>query len=449
MAMASRERWLCVALVGTWSALAAVTANADEIGVFGLLGAYNTDNALRNDAQRRRDTVAYFSLATYGNWETGRLRTAWTLAEEGTKYFNGSFGSKTNTTGTLKADYNAIPDVMTWRLRDNTGQVLVTPAQPDTPLNRANFNVFSTGPAFHIPVTRGTWVGAEGMYSNTYYEKQTLNGDKVDLALGFNKNLGHKTDVGLYVGGSEGTYKAFGRYRTENASVRFAGEGAFTTMKAEAGLNRAVQPFRSGNLPFFDFNMERKFHDTSLLQMKLQRKITDPSEQFGQISGLGAAAGSTPGSIQGGNNTADLLNNLGLFDSRLARIGYETKRARTEVRVGLYYRKEDTLPGAVVPEHRRIEGIDGQYHLIWGSKTGIVVYGSYEIHHGELFANRVDREMVVGTEIAKPIWTIATRWVLTIEHRRRTGDDTLNNYKELRIGAYLRFSKFIFNRVRV
>jgi hypothetical protein len=331
---------------------------------------------------------------------------------------------------------------MTWRLQEVFGQILVTPGQADTPLNRANFNVFSTGPSFHVPVTQNTWLGAEGMYSDTYYERQTLNGDKVDLALGFNRNLSYKTDVGLYVGETDGSYKSFGKFRTENASVRFAGQGAFTSIKADAGLNRAVRPVRTGDLPFFDINIQRKLHDTSSFDMKVQRKISNPSEQFGQIAGTAIGVGP----VQGGSSAFDLANNLGLFDSRLARIGYETKRARTEVRIGLSYRKEDTLPGAPRVEHRRIEGIDGMYHRIWGSKTGIVVYSSYEIHHGELFANRVDRELTVGTEIAKPIWTVATRWVYTMEYRHRTGDDHLNNYREFRIGAYLRFSKFVYSR---
>jgi hypothetical protein len=33
-----------------------------------------------------------------------------------------------------------------------------------------------------------------------------------------------------------------------------------------------------------------------------------------------------------------------------------------------------------------------------------------------------------------------------MEYRRRTSDDTLNNYREFRIGAYLRFSKFVYSR---
>lgn len=439
--MANRARWIHVALA--CSALTAVTANADEIGVYGLLGAYQTDNGLQTSDRRRQDTVGWFSFGTYGKWESGRFRTSWTLSEDGVKYFNGSFGAKAYTSGSLKIDYNALPDFMTWRLQDNTGQILVTPSQPDTPLNRANFNVFSTGPAFHVPVTRTTWVGADALYSNTYYEKQTLNGDKVDLDLGFNKNLGHKTDVGVYVGQTEGTYKAFGRFKTENASLRFTGAGAFTKIKAEAGVNRAVMPFRTGALPSFDIDIERKFRDTSSFAMKLRRKITNPSETFAQIAGTGYG----PGSFYGGVSAADLPNTLGLFDSRLARVGYETLRRRNEVKLGLYYRREDTLPGAVFVEHRRIKGIDGMYHRIWGSKVGIILYGSYEKHNGELAGFHGYQEMVVGTEIARPIWTVATRWVITLEHRRRTGEDTFNNYREYRIGAYLRFSKFIFNRV--
>jgi len=442
--MASRIRWVRVALAVASPCLAATGANADEIGLFALTGVYNTDNALREATNHRHDTVAYFTLATYGKWETGRLRAAWGLSEEGIKYIGGSFGQEAYTTGSITAEYNLVPDLMVWHLRDNTGQILVTPTEPDTPLNRADFNVFSTGPAFHIPVTHTTWLGAEGYVSNTYYEKQTLNGDKVDLSLGYNKNLGYKTDIGAYVGQTDGTYKAFGRFKTESASLRFNTEGAFTKIRAEAGVNRAVLPFTTDALPFFDLALARKFHDTSSFDMKLQRKITNPSDLFGQVAGNGIGEAS----IHGGNSATDVANALDLLDSKIVRLGYQTRRNRTELGLGVYYRKEDTLEGAVREEHRRIEGIDARYHLIWGSKTGIVAYGSYEIHRGELFAGRVDRELMIGTEIAKPIWTVATRWVVTAEYSRRTGNDTLNNYQEFRIGAYLRFSKFLYETGR-
>ena len=49
---------------------------------------------------------------------------SWTdSTEDGVKYFNGSFGAKNYTSGFLKFDYNAIPDLMTWHLYDSTGQV--------------------------------------------------------------------------------------------------------------------------------------------------------------------------------------------------------------------------------------------------------------------------------------------------------------------------------------
>src|SRR5262249_21795390 len=367
--------------------------DADEIGLFSLIGTYHTDNGLQTATAKRSDNVGYFTFGTYGKWESGKLRTAWSFGLDGIKYFNGSFGAKTYPSGSLKFDYNALPDRLTWHLYENTGQILVTPSKPDTPLNRANFNVFSTGPSFHVPVTDTTWAGSDALYSKTYYAGQTLNGDKWDVDLGYNKNLDLKTDLGLYVGQTQGTYKAFGRFKTESSTVRFAGQGAFTTIKAEAGINRAVKPFTTRALPSFDLNIERNFRatdkptggrllDTSLLTLKLQRKITNPTETFAELAI--SSTGYGPGSFHTGPTVSDRANASGLYDARLARTGYETRRGINEVRFGLYYRKETTLPGAVFVDHRQIEGVDAMYHRIWGSKVGVVLYGSYEIHHGEL-----------------------------------------------------------------
>lgn len=431
----------CVVLAGT-----AQFARADEIGLFALGGAYHTNNAVRSNSDPRHDTVTYVTLKTYGKWDTGRLRSQWVLAEDAIKYLDSSFGSKAYGSAQLSVDYNLVPDLLVWNLRDSYGQMLITPSAPDTPLNRANFNVVSTGPSLHLPLMEATWLGAEAAYSDTYYEKQTLNGDKFDVEVGVNHNLDYKTDVGAYVGQSEGTYKSFGRFKTEDASLRFSAVGAFTTLKLKAGLNRAVTPIRTGNQPFVDLSMERATGIGSTFNLKLQRKITNPSEQFGQIAGGGSFS---PGAIGGGvGNPLDISNTVSLFQTKYARIGYKTKRLRTEVELGISYRAEDSLAGTLREEHRRIKSVDALYHLIWGSKTGIVVYGSYEVHEGELFAGRVDRELNIGAEIAKPFVTPATRWVLTIERGHRTSNDSLNRYNELRIGAYVRFSKFVFNHVK-
>jgi len=247
----------------------------------------------------------------------------------------------------------------------------------------------------------------------------------------------------VYAAESEGTYKAFGKFKTENAFLRFGAVGAFTEIKAEAGVNRALQPLNTRYLPSIDLSVARTSDTGSSFDLKLQRKITNPSEQFGLIAGSSIGVGGATGA---GTGAFDINNTLSLYDSRLVRLSYKTKRRRTEVQLGLSYRKEDTLDGSPRIEHRRIEGVDAMYHRIWGSKTGIVLYGSYEIHHGELYEGREDRELALGAEFAKPLGGPGLRWVLTIEHRDRTSSDSLNDYHELRIGAYLRYSKFIYNR---
>jgi hypothetical protein len=420
-------------------------SGANEIGIFGLIGAYRTDNGLLTSSGQRSDNVGWLSFGTYGKWESDRLRTRWSLGEDAVKYFNGSYGTKAYPTGWLSFDYNAVPDLVILHMYDRTGQVLVQPSKPDTPLNRANFNVFSTGPSLHLPFTGNTWVGSDALYSKTYYAGQTLNGDKWDVDLGFNQNFDVKTDLGLYVGETQGTYEALGNFETQNASLRFIGEGAVTKIKAQVGANRAVEPFTTRFMPSFDVSIERKFRQTSSFNLTLKRKITDPSETFSQLANTTAYG---PGNFHSGVSANDIPNNVSLYDSWSARIGYETLRGINEVKVGASYRREDTLPGELFVDRRRISAFDAMYHRIWGSKVGITVYTIYEIHSGELLGSVPYKEWTIGAEVARPIWTVATRWVVTFESKRRTSDDNQSNYREYRIGAYLRFSKFYFNYVK-
>src|SRR4051812_8602970 len=86
--MASSARWLRVAALGMCSALFAIRAGANEIGIFGLIGAYRTDNGQLTSSGQKSDNVGWLSFGTYGKWESDRLRTRWSLGEDAVKYFN-------------------------------------------------------------------------------------------------------------------------------------------------------------------------------------------------------------------------------------------------------------------------------------------------------------------------------------------------------------------------
>jgi hypothetical protein len=127
------------------------------------------------------------------------------------------------------------------------------------------------------------------------------------------------------------------------------------------------------------------------------------------------------------------------------RAGFYTKHRRTEWSGGLSWRKEDPLAGHF-GDHRRYATVDLSYYRIWGSKTGIRFYGTYGITRGEQHPDQYDHQSVIGCELAKPITGERFRWVATLERSTRSSNYTGVQYSEIRVGFYLRYSKFIYQR---
>jgi hypothetical protein len=424
--------------------LCAGTGRADEIGVFGLAGMYNTNNPDRVSTGAMHDNVGYVTLGTYGAWQTGRLTSHWNLDESGITYLHSKYGSKSYPTANLRSTYEALSGIVSWRLMEDFGQIVSNPGQADTPLNRGDFNVFSTGPKLKIPLGARTFVESSALYTHSYYELSTLSGDSNDVELGINRSLAPKMSLGIYAGRTDGSTEQYGRFNTQRASLRFLATGAWTTLVVDGGLNRAERPVRTGNLPFYGVDMVRKLPTGSQIEFSASRALTNAAQQFGVFSS-GATVPATTGGGAPPGSAIDLNTTTDLFDATTVRASASTKPRRTEWAAGLSWRKEDALPG-FHGDHRRYATVDFSYYRVWNSKTGIRFYGAYGITRGEIHADQYDHYSVVGCEFAKPINTNALRWVATLERSTRTSNNNEARYEEIRIGFYLRYSKFVYQR---
>ena len=433
-------RWLLLAV----AAVHCRAARADEIGLFGLLGMYNSNNPERVSSGARHDDVGYATLSSYGAWQTGRFTSHWDVQESEITYLHSRFGSKNYGTADIRSQYDSLSGMVTWRVMEDFGQLVENPAEADTPLNRSNFNVFSTGPTVRLPFDERTWAESSLLYSHTYYEVGTLGGDAQDAEIGINRSLRPKTSLGVFIGRSSGSTEEFGRYNSQRASLRLLATGAWTTVVANAGVDRAEQPVKSGNLLYYDLTASRALPSASKLELAASRKLTTASQEFGQFAANTAVQAAGNGAVP--VSAVDLNTSTNLFNAETVRAAYRTKPRRTEWEFGLSWRKEDPLAG-MPGDHRRYATVDASYYRVWGSKTGIRVYGAYGITRGEVTESQYNHQSVVGCEFAKPINdNPGMRWVATFERDTRVSNDQGAQYTEIRIGFYLRYSRFIYQR---
>jgi hypothetical protein len=126
-------------------------------------------------------------------------------------------------------------------------------------------------------------------------------------------------------------------------------------------------------------------------------------------------------------------------------VRYIYQQGKTDIRVGLSRREEWSLTGTAAT-NQSFDILEGSWYRIVSSKTGIRLWTVFT--NRELPLERTDLDTEIGLELARPIYSRAFRWVFTVSRYERESNDPTAEYTEWRVGALLRYSKFIFQPKR-
>jgi hypothetical protein len=423
------------------AALAARPAAGDQIGITAIVGDYKSDNSLQvldpTATRGNLDNVAKMSVFTYGNKETPRVKTDWSAGVVREMYSQDVLGNHDYFDVTWGLDLQLVPKRFQWRFEDTFGQILVEPTKPDTPLNREGLNVFATGPTIALPINDRTEFRAYGIARNSVYPDDPTAGAKsTEADIGFARHASDRTEFGFHLAESDGEFVNPGMnpYETEKAYFHFAAKGSVTTLTADVGVNRALKPVVTGNEPYLKLDIKKKLSTGSSLELSLSDQITNSAEQFGAL-----AREQPPG------QTLEVIESV--YELRTARLGYLRTEGRLEMKLGVSARKEEPIDEPTIPD-RYYQVFDASIYRVWGSKTGIRFFGTLTKRRFDQGATREDTDTETGFEIAKPFRSPVCRWVIEFSRYARNSTDPLAEYTEHRIGAYVRYSKFIFQRKR-
>jgi hypothetical protein len=423
------------------SVLAVWPAAADQIGLTAIIGDYKSDNSLQVADPTARlgdlDNVAKMSVSTYGNKETERIRTDWSAAVSHEMYSQDALGNHTYYDVLWGLDAQVVPKRFVWRFEDTFGQVLIEPGKPDTPLNREGLNVFATGPTLSLPINDRTEFRAFAIARNSVYpDDRTAGASSSEWDVGFARHASDRTEFGFHVAESEGDFinPGMNPFDTQKAYFQFAAKGSVTTLTAEVGLNRALKPVETGDEPYLRLIIKKTLSTGSLLELALSDLITNSAEQFGEL-----ARGQPPG------QTYEVIESV--YELRTARLGYSKTQGRLELKFGVSAREEQPIDEPTIPD-RYYQVLDASIYRVWGSKTGIRFYGTLTKRRFDRGATREDTDTETGFEIAKPFRSPVCRWVIDFSRWARNSTEPSAEYTEHRIGVYVRYSKFLFQRKR-
>jgi len=153
-------------------------ASAGDFGVgIGYLGVYS-DNIDRINTNPRYDWVNA-AVAGIGYRESGRYLTARLRAQaQYQQYYHETYPDETLYFVDASAIWNMVPRFLSWTLQDRYDQIVADVAEPNTPANRLNINIFSTGPDINLRLGHVNTIVLGARYGNVIYGDRLNDQDR-------------------------------------------------------------------------------------------------------------------------------------------------------------------------------------------------------------------------------------------------------------------------------
>jgi hypothetical protein len=318
-----------------WCAVCAVlstTTAAAASASFGL-GAERSDNIARTATDEQTETTATASAALGIEVERPRLTGSVDANVQYRSYLDDSFDDELVGGANVDLSFALIKERFDWILQDNFGQVARDRRVVETPNNRQNFNVFSTGPVITLPLGARTDLSVSGLWTDANYEDSVQNAETIDGTVGLVRQLAEKTDLGVFGSASEIEYDGdplFQTYRIKSAYLRFGAEGARTTLSVDGGYTEATHGDESNSGPLVHLSISRRVGAYSMLALTAGSDFEDTASQF--------RLDQTQLGIQTSNQDAVVAADV--FRSNFVFLSFDTERDRTSFRVGLSGAKE-------------------------------------------------------------------------------------------------------------
>lgn len=315
---------------------AAGPATAQQVEIAVSAGATHTDNVGRVAADETSETIATAGLAVALQREGSRLDADVAADLQWRKYLDDTFGDEVvgGLAGTLV--FSLVPDRLTWTVQDNYGQTLVDRRFAETPDNRQDTNVFSTGPDLYFLLGERTRVELSARWSDVAYEDTAADSERYSGTLGLVRALSSRSSLGL-----NGTFERIefddstsvidSDYDRVSGYASFRVQGARTEAEFRGGYTKVDGASRSYDAPLLGLSLTRQLGARSTVELNAGTNLTDAADEFARGQALaGVDAGTGTVAVSQDPMQSDYLS-----------LGLSVEGARTNLRVGIDWSKDE------------------------------------------------------------------------------------------------------------
>jgi hypothetical protein len=335
------------ALVGMLGVGTALGQGAQPFDWNATLGMDYSDNVLRTVENKESTTSAYAGLRLNGSFQRPRYDGSIKSDISYHEYLDSDL--KGEIVGGLDGALNLgiVPDRFYWVTSDQFGQVRSDTRAADTPLNRQNINVFSTGPQLLLPLGGRTEVQLEGTWSDVYYEDaDDADSTRTRGALSLAHNLSDAASLSLSASREsvdlEVEPPAIDSYDVDEYFVGYNVAGGRTTLNVNVGYNQLDDGTDTYGGTLVRLNVTRKVATRSSVALQVGREYSDSADVFARVQSFGGVLPTNPD----GSAIADP------FRSDYAYVSWQTDARRMEYRVFARVREE---------RHERLPELDRDF----------------------------------------------------------------------------------------
>jgi hypothetical protein len=280
-------------LLGTLVLGAAGTANAAEesaLVVLGL-GAEYSDNMRREATNQTSDTIITTALETALRRTSTRFDLGLDADLAYDFYTQDTFDSELRGNALLDFDGQIVRNRLSWYVSDSFGQLRLQALAADTPDNRENLNVLTTGPRFTQPIGSRSRFILTGVYEIEDYEVSPFDATRTGGDLSFRHDVSPHQYLEGTVSQRSTEYDAddlaFTDYDIEEYYVTWSVTGAKTTLTASAGQTKTSGDTIDDTSGRYRLDATRKVGKHGNLSLTARSQKADTTTAFRVEQGAG------------------------------------------------------------------------------------------------------------------------------------------------------------------
>lgn len=277
--------------------ICAVSSNfsvADELAYDIRVGASYTDNVRRADTMLQEETVAFIGIQLDASHTSRRVDAGIQSDWEYRDYVDNSFDADDVGSVNAHVSFQISPDIFSWVATNYYGTLQSNPFLADTPDNRENINVFSTGPDLKLRLGSRSAFHINGRYTNRYFEVSDINNDVLSGGISLVRTLSPNRSLSLNVSADRLEFDdstVNSDFDLQSAYVSVSSQNSRGTAVVNLGVNELHDSGMVSRGTLIGLNWSRKLTAKSSFSLDYYQRFSDAGDIFRRFQDPGRGFG--------------------------------------------------------------------------------------------------------------------------------------------------------------